>query len=72
MAADIRSDKITKEQLQGKLQGFQDGLTSQVEDKKKTLIAVAAASGVVVLLLFFLLGRRSGNKKRTVVEIRRL
>jgi hypothetical protein len=65
-------DRITRDDLEAKFRGLQEGVQGSVEDKKRTILTVAAASGVFLLVVFFLLGRRSGNKKKTVVEIRRL
>lgn len=65
-------EKITPEDLQHKLQAFQDEIQGTVEKKKPSIIAVAAGGGMVLLLLFFLLGKRAGKKKRAVVEIRRV
>jgi hypothetical protein len=64
--------KITAEDLQGKLQAFQDDLQGKVDDKKSTLMTIGGGVLVVMLILFFLLGKRSGKKKTTLVEIRRI
>ena len=64
--------KITPEDLQNKLQGFQDDLQGRVDDKKSTLMAVGGGAVVVLLLIFFMLGKRSGKKKTTLVEIKRV
>lgn len=64
--------KISPDDLQRKLQSFQDGLQGKVEDQKSRLVAVGGVALVVLLVLFFLLGKRSGKKKTTLVEIRRI
>lgn len=64
--------KISPDDLQSKLQSFQDGIQGSVEDKKNTLVMVGGGALVVLLILFFLLGKRSGKKKTTLVEIRRV
>lgn len=64
--------KITPEDLQQKLQSFQDGVQSKVDDKKSAIAAVAGGVAIVLLLTFFLLGKRAGRKKTTLVEIRRI
>lgn len=66
------TEKITAEELQRKLQSFQDGIQGKVEDQKSTLLTVGGGALVVLLILFFLLGKRSGKKQTTLVEIRRL
>jgi hypothetical protein len=64
--------KISPEDLQQKLQSFQDGVQSSVDDKKNTLAVIGGGVAVVVLLIVFMLGKRSGKKKTTLVEIKRI
>lgn len=64
--------KISPEDLQNKLQSFQDDLQGKVDDKKSTLMAVGGGALIVLLILFFVMGKRSGKKKTTLVEIRRI
>ncbi len=64
--------KISPEDLQHKLQAFQDGVQGKVDDKKSTLAMVGGAAIVVLIIIFFLLGKRSGKKKTTLVEIKRI
>jgi plastocyanin domain-containing protein len=66
------TDKISQEDLQRKLQGFQDTVQGKVDDQKSTLVTIGGVALIVLLVLFFLLGKRSGKKKTTLVEIRRL
>lgn len=66
------TDRISAEDLQRKLQSFQDGLQGKVDDQKNSLLLAAGGTLVVLLLVFFLLGKRSGKKQTTLVEIRRL
>lgn len=66
------TEKISAEDLQRKLQSFQDGIQGKVDEQKNNLLAVGGGALVIVLLLFFLLGKRSGKKQTTLVEIRRL
>jgi hypothetical protein len=65
------ADKVTKEELEGKLRALQDGVTARVEDRKPSLIKVAAGVGLVILILAFLFGQRRGKRKSAIVEIRR-
>lgn len=64
--------KVTRDDLERRFRSVQEGMRHQVDDKKRTLVTVAAVAGVVVVTAIFLLGRRSGNKKTTLVEIRRV
>lgn len=66
------TEKISADDLQAKLQSFQDGIQGKVDDQKSTLVTAGGAALVVLLIIFFLLGKRSGKKKTTLVEIRRL
>jgi hypothetical protein len=66
------NEKISPEDLQRKLQSFQDGIQGKVEDKKSTLMTVSGVALVVLLVVVFLVGKRAGKKKSTLVEIRRL
>jgi hypothetical protein len=66
------TEKISPEDLQAKLQGFQDMLQGKVDEQRNTLLTVGGGALVILLLVFFLLGKRSGKKKTTLVEIRRL
>jgi hypothetical protein len=66
------TEKISPEDLQRKLQSFQDGIQGKVEDQKSTLMAAGGGLLVVLLVVVFLLGKRAGKKKTTLVEIRRL
>ena len=66
------AEKISADDLQSKLQSFQDGVQASVDDKKSTLMAAGGGALVILLVLFFLLGKRSGKKKTTLVEIKRI
>lgn len=69
---EVADERISADDLRDKLQSFQDGVQSQVDDKKNTLMAIGGGVLLVLLILFFLLGKRSGKKKTTLVEIRRI
>ena len=64
--------KITRADLEAGIRNLQGDAKSRVEDKKKTMATIAAVGAVVLLLVVFLIGKRSGNKKTTLVEIRRV
>ena len=66
------NEKISPEDLQRKLQSFQDGIQGKVEDKKSTLMTVGGVALVVLLVVVFLVGKRAGKKRSTLVEIRRI
>lgn len=64
--------KITPQDLQSKLQAFQDGIQGKVDEKRNTLVTAGASAGLLLLVIFFLLGKRSGKRKTTIVEIKRV
>jgi hypothetical protein len=66
------TERITRDDLESKFRGLQEGVQGSVESKKQAIVTAAAVGGVILLLLFFMLGKRSGTKKKTLVEIRRL
>ena len=72
MSKQQSTTKISPEDLQNKLQAFQDGVQGKVDDKKSTLAAAGGAAIIVLIIIFFLLGKRSGRKKTTLVEIKRI
>ena len=72
MSKQDNNGKISPDDLQNKLQAFQDGVQGKVEDKKSTLMAVGGGALIVLIIIFFLLGKRSGKKKTTLVEIKRI
>ena len=71
-ATNSSQSRVSADDLQRKLQSFQDGIQGKVDDQRNTLVTVGGAALVVLLMLMFLLGKRSGRKKSTLVEIRRL
>ena len=72
MSKQTTNGKISPDDLQNKLQAFQDGVQGKVDDKKNTLVAIGGGALVVLIIIFFLLGKRSGKKKTTLVEIKRI
>lgn len=72
MSKQVTTAKISPEDLQGKLQAFQDGVQGKVDDKKSTLLTVGGGALILMLIIFFLLGKRSGKKRTTLVEIKRI
>ena len=72
MSSYSADDKISPQDLQNKLQAFQNTVQGKVEDKKASLLAVGGGVLVVVIVVFFLLGKRAGKKKTTLVEIKRI
>ncbi len=64
--------QISRDDLQQRFQALQDGVRSQVDDKKGTFMTAAGVGGLLIVVIIFMLGRRAGRKKTTFVEIRRV
>ena len=67
----MSSAPITKDDIKAKLAEIQGEATTTVEGAKNQLIAVAAGVGAVLIVAAFLLGRRGGQRRSTVIEVRR-
>ena len=71
-AAPVRSEPITRDDIERSLRSIQTGVTERVKSKKASIVQGATAAGVIIVIIVFLLGRRSGRKRNTIVEIRRV
>lgn len=72
MAQTAKTERISREDIEGKLRALQGEVQGKVEDRRSTVMVVAGGIGVILVIVFFLLGRRSGKRRSTVVEIRRV
>lgn len=72
MSKQQTNGKISPEDLQNKLQAFQNTVQGKVDDKKNTIAVAGGVALLVLIIFFFLLGKRSGKKKTTLVEIKRI
>ncbi|MEI8390985.1 MAG: hypothetical protein WCG40_00655 [Actinomycetes bacterium] len=72
MAEAMKTERISREDIEAKLRALQGDVQGKVENRKTTITAVGGAIGVILVVAFFLLGRRSGKRRSTVVEIRRV
>jgi hypothetical protein len=68
----MTQSRITRDDLESRFRQLQDDVMTRVENRKPSLVKVGITAGVVLVIIIFLLGRRSGNKKTTLVEIRRV
>jgi len=64
--------KITPADLEAKLSEINAELTETEEAIKPKALAFGVGALVVVLILAFLLGRRKGDRRSTIVEVRRI
>lgn len=73
MAADRKDGrKVTRADLEAKLTEIDAELNDTGEAIKPKAMAFGIGALVVILLLAFLLGRRKGERKTTIVEVRRV
>jgi len=64
--------KITRDDIEAKLQELRGEVDQRAEAAKVPAIAVAIGVAVVTIAAAYLLGRRKGKRRQTVLEIRRL
>jgi hypothetical protein len=63
--------KITRDDIEAKLQELRGEVDQRAEAVKVPAIAIAVGVAVVTIAAAYLLGRRRGKKRQTVLEIRR-
>jgi hypothetical protein len=63
--------KITRDDIEAKLQELRGEVDQRAEAVKVPAIAIAVGVAVVSIAAAYLLGRRRGRKRQTVLEIRR-
>ncbi len=68
----VAQTPITRDDLERRFQALQDGVRTQVDDKKSTFMSAAGIGGLLIVVIIFMLGKRAGKKKTTLVEIRRV
>ncbi len=64
--------KVTRADLEAKLTEIDSELSETGEAVKPKAIAIGVGALVLILILAFLLGRRKGERKTTILEVRRL
>ncbi len=64
--------KVTRADLEAKLTEIDAELSETGEAVKPTATAIGIGAVVVILILAFYFGRRKGERRSTVVEVRRL
>ena len=64
-------EKITRDDIEAKFRELTGDVEDKAESAKTTAIAVGAVVAAAVVLGVFLFGRSRGQKKTTVVEVRR-
>ena len=64
--------KITRDDIEAKLQELRGEVDQRAEAAKVPAIAIAVGVAVVTIAAAYLFGRRRGKKRQTVLEIRRI
>ena len=64
--------KVTRADLEAKLTEIDSELTDTGEAVKPKAVAIGVGALILILILAFLLGRRKGERKTTVLEVRRI
>lgn len=65
----LTQHKVTREELETKLNSFQDDIQGLIADRSEQIRMIKITSAIVALFGAFLVGRRSGKKNRSVIEI---
>ena len=65
-------EKVTREDIEGKLRELRGEVDSRVEDVKVSVTVVAVAVAVTAVVVAYWFGRRRTRKRQTVFEIRRI
>jgi hypothetical protein len=64
--------KITRDDIESKLQELRGEVDERTEAVKTPALAIAVGIVVVTIAAAYLLGRRRGKRRQTVLEIRRI
>jgi hypothetical protein len=70
--SEIKDRKITRDDIEAKLQELRGEVDNRAEAMKVPAIAIAVGVVVVTIAAAYLLGRRKGKRRQTVLEIRRI
>jgi hypothetical protein len=63
---------ITRADIEAKLKAIQDSMAPVADGAKSGAMAIVPVVVVVLVLAAYVVGRRKGNKRRAVIEIRRV
>jgi hypothetical protein len=66
------SGTITRADIEAKLRAIREGLEPVGEQAKTGAMAILPAVVAVVVLAAYLAGKRKGQKRRAIIEIRRV
>ena len=72
MSATTADKRITKADIEAKLEELRGGVDAGVDQARNISKAVAVVAVGAIVVVAFLYGRRRGRKRQTIVEIRRV
>jgi hypothetical protein len=72
VSATATDKRITKADIEAKLEELRGGVDAGVDQARNISKAVAAVAVGAIVVVAFLYGRRRGRKRQTIVEIRRV
>jgi hypothetical protein len=72
MSAATTDKRITKADIQAKLEELRGGVDQGVDQARNITKVVGAVAVGVIVVAAFLYGRRRGRSRQTIVEIRRV
>ena len=72
MSAVAAEDRVTPNDIEGKLRQIRGQFESTAESARSGLVTAGVVGAVVVVTVAYVLGRRRGRRRSTVVEIRRV
>ncbi len=71
----MAAERITRDDLEAELRatvGGHDGSEGFVPDRRSSLVAGVVVIAVTAVAVAWLIGRRAGQRRSTVVEVRRI
>jgi hypothetical protein len=71
-AVETPTKKITRDDIEAKLQELRSDVDARAEAAKTPAIAFVVGAAVLTVVLAYWLGRRRGKKRQMVLEIRRI
>ena len=68
----MADERITRDNLEAELRATVGGTEGSVAERRSSLVAGAVVVVVAVVAVAWLVGRRAGQRRSTVVEVRRI
>jgi hypothetical protein len=68
----MADERITRDDLEAELRATVGGTEGSVAERRSSFVAGAVVVVVAVVAVAWLVGRRAGQRRSTVVEVRRI